>query len=87
MVEFEGKILDLTVVVLIDLGATLSYISPKVVEHCKLQPVKFKNPWLVQLTTGAKRRMLAKFNNFSLTIAGQPVIADLNVPPLVHMMF
>ena len=47
MVEFEGKISDLTVAVLIDPGATLIYISPKVVEHCKLQPVKFKNPWLV----------------------------------------
>jgi len=47
MVEFEGKFLDLAVTVLIDLGATLSYISPRIVEHCKLQPVKFKDPWLV----------------------------------------
>lgn len=55
MVEFEGKISDLTVTFLIDPSATLSYISPKVVEHCKLQPVKFKNPWLVQLAIGANR--------------------------------
>eukprot|EP00253_Pinus_taeda_P010525 PITA_10525 len=82
MVEFEGKISDLTVAVLIDLGATLSYISPKIVEHCKLQPVKCKNPWLVQLATGAKRQVLAKVNNRPFTIAGQPVMADLNVLPL-----
>lgn len=55
MVKFEGKISKLTVTILIDLGATLSYINPKVVEHCRLQPIKFKNPWLVQLATGAKR--------------------------------
>jgi len=82
MVEFKGKISDVSVAVLIDPGATLSYVSPKVVEHCKLQPVKFKNLWLVQLATGAKRRVLAKINNCPLTIAGQPVVADLNVLPL-----
>eukprot|EP00253_Pinus_taeda_P004571 PITA_04571 len=82
MVEFEGKISDLSVAVLIDPGATLSYISPKLVECCKLQMVKFKNPWLVQLATRAKRRVLAKINNCPLTIIGQPVIAYLNVLPL-----
>eukprot|EP00253_Pinus_taeda_P019676 PITA_19676 len=82
MVEFEGKISDLTIAVLIDPGATLSYVSPKVVEHCNLQPVKFKNPWLVQLATGAKRGVIAKINVCSFTIAGQPVMADLNVLPL-----
>jgi len=82
MVEFEGKISNLIITVLIDLGATLSYVSPKVVERCNLQSVKFKNPWLVQLATGAKRRVTAKVNDCSFTIAGQPVTADLNVLPL-----
>eukprot|EP00253_Pinus_taeda_P008401 PITA_08401 len=82
MVELEGKILDLTVAILIEPGATLSYVSPKVVECCNLQPVKFKNPWLVQLATGAKRRVTAKINDCSFTIAGQPVMVDLNVLPL-----
>ena len=36
MVEFEGKISDLTITVLIDPGATFSYVSPKIVERCKL---------------------------------------------------
>lgn len=82
MVEFEGKISNLNIAILIDPGATLSYISPRVVEHYKLQPVKFKNPWLVQLATGAKRRVTTKINDCSFTIAGQPVKADLNVLPL-----
>eukprot|EP00253_Pinus_taeda_P009179 PITA_09179 len=82
MVEFEGNISDLTVSVLIDPGATLSYVNPKVVECCNLQSVKFKNPWLVQLATGAKRRVTAKIKDCSFTIAGQPVTADLNVLPL-----
>eukprot|EP00253_Pinus_taeda_P036311 PITA_36311 len=82
MVEFEGKISNLSIAVLIDPGATLSYASSKIVEQCKLQSEKFKNPWLVQLATGAKRRVLAKINNCSLTIAGQPIVADLNILPL-----
>eukprot|EP00253_Pinus_taeda_P016981 PITA_16981 len=82
MVEFEGNISNLTVSVLIDPGATLSYVSPKIVERCKLQSTKFKNPWLVQLATGAKRRVVAKIKDCSFTIAGQTVTADLNVLPL-----
>eukprot|EP00253_Pinus_taeda_P032583 PITA_32583 len=82
MVEFEGNISNLTVTVLIDHGATLSYVSPKVVERCKLQSTKFKNPWLVQLATGAKRRVVAKIKDCSFTIAGQLVTTDLNVLPL-----
>ena len=82
MVEFEDRIFNHTRSILIDPGATLSYISPKVVEHCKMQPVKFKNPWLVQLAMGAKRRVLEKFNNCSLKIVGQPIMAYLNVLPL-----
>eukprot|EP00253_Pinus_taeda_P035991 PITA_35991 len=82
MVEFEGKISNLIISVLIDPGATLSYVSPKVVERCNLQSVKFKNPWLVQLATGAKRRVTAKVNDCSFTIADQPVTANLNVLPL-----
>eukprot|EP00253_Pinus_taeda_P017334 PITA_17334 len=82
MVEFEGKISNLTISVLIDPGATLSYVSPKVVERCNLQSVKFKNPWLVQLATGAKRRVTAKINDCPFIIADQPVTADLNTLPL-----
>eukprot|EP00253_Pinus_taeda_P031271 PITA_31271 len=82
MVEFEDKISNLTISVLIDPGATLSYVNPKVVERCNLQSVKFKNPWLVQLATRAKRRVTAKINDCSFTIADQPITVDLNILPL-----
>eukprot|EP00253_Pinus_taeda_P010629 PITA_10629 len=70
MVEFEGKISNLSIAVLIDPGATLSYVSPKIVEQCKLLSEKFRSPWLVQLATGAKRWVSAKISNCSFSIAG-----------------
>eukprot|EP00253_Pinus_taeda_P017453 PITA_17453 len=82
MVEFEGKISNLTISVLIDPRATLSYVNPKVVERCNLQSVKFKNPWLVQLATGAKRRVTSKINDCSFIIADQTITADLSILPL-----
>eukprot|EP00253_Pinus_taeda_P011093 PITA_11093 len=77
MVEFEGKIFDRIISVLIDPGATLSYVSPKVLENCNLQSVKFKIPWLVQLATRAKRRVLAKVSNCPLKIAVVQEFADV----------
>lgn len=78
-VEFEGKIFDHTISVLMDPRATLSYVLPKIVEQCKLQVLKFKNPWLVQLETGTKRRVLAKVNDCSLEIAGYSSVVDLKI--------
>ena len=42
MVEMEGNISDLPVSILIDPGASLSYISPKIVEKCNLKTEKFQ---------------------------------------------
>ena len=67
---------------MIDPGDTLSYVSPKVIEQCCLQVVKFKNPCLVQLAIGVKTTVLAKVSNFPLKLAGQPIMANLNVLPL-----
>eukprot|EP00253_Pinus_taeda_P022928 PITA_22928 len=82
MIEFEGKIFDRAVSILVDPRATLSYISPKVVESCGLQTTKFKSPWLVQLATGTKRRVLTKVSNCPLNLAGQIITTELNVLPL-----
>ena len=41
MVEVEGKINQIPISILIDVGASLSYISPKLVEKCKLSVEKF----------------------------------------------
>ena len=47
VVEIEGMIFNHMVSVLIDPGSNLSYIAPKSVDKCKLQPQKQTKPWLV----------------------------------------
>jgi len=56
MIECEGMTPKQPVSVLFDPGASLSYVSPKVVEKCQLQSYEFTKPWLVQLATGQKER-------------------------------
>ena len=78
MIELEGKLLSQPVSILVDPGASLSYVSPKLVEICKLQSQKFRNPWLVQLAMGAKRKDSAKISNCALEISEQQLTVDLN---------
>ena len=47
MVEIEGMIHNQPVIFLIDPGAILSYILPRVVEICKLHKEKFEKSRLV----------------------------------------
>ena len=54
MVEIEGKILNASISILIDPSACQSYVSPKIVDECKLSKVKHVKPWLVQLDIGTK---------------------------------
>ena len=54
MVDIEGKILNTSISIPIDPGAFRSYVSPKIVDVCKLGKVKHDKPWLVQLATGRK---------------------------------
>jgi hypothetical protein len=51
VVEIEGKINSIQIFFLIDLGATLSYITPGMVESNKLKKMKHSKSWLVQLAT------------------------------------
>ena len=57
MVEVEGKINQTPISILIDTRASLSYISPNLVENCKLSVEKFASSWLVQLAIGANRKV------------------------------
>jgi len=79
MVEFEGKITNQTVSILIDPGASLSYVSPKIIEKCQLSSMKLKTSWLVQLATGAKRRATTKVENCPVEITGQSTKVNLNI--------
>ena len=47
MVEVEGRIKNQPISILIDPGTNLSYISPRIVDLCKLVLEKFDKSWLV----------------------------------------
>jgi hypothetical protein len=51
ILEIEGKIHDKIVSILIDLGASLSYVTPTLIDSNKVKKVKHTKSWLVQLTT------------------------------------
>jgi hypothetical protein len=82
VVEVEGKIHDTRISVLIDPGATLSYVTPKVVESNKLKRLKHAKSWLVQLATGAKRKVIDYIPDFEFSLDGQTIRTDLNILPL-----
>ena len=57
MIEAEAKINDQPIAILIQSGASHSYLDPKMVEIFQLSRSKLGKPWLVQLATGEKRKM------------------------------
>jgi hypothetical protein len=82
VVEIEGMISNHLVSVFIDPGSYLSYVAPKAVDKCKLQPQKHTKPWLVQLATGTKRRIAEVIPACELMLGGFPTQATLNILPL-----
>jgi hypothetical protein len=82
VVEIEGMISNHIVSILIDPGSNLSYISPNTIDKCKLQPPKPTKPWLVQLATGTKRRVVEAIPAFQLMLGEFPTPATLNILPL-----
>ena len=56
IVEVEGKIHDNHISILIDPGASLSHVTPGLVELNKLKKLKNAKYWLVQLATGPRER-------------------------------
>ena len=82
MVEVEGMVNQTPVTILIDPGSSLSYIAPQIVEKCKLSVDKFDNSWLVQLATGAKRKVTCYVKECALVMNYFKTIVKLNVLPL-----
>ena len=58
MVGIEGKFSNASISILIDPSACRSYVSPNIVDTCKLNKEKHDKLWLVQLATGTKRKVL-----------------------------
>ena len=82
MVEVAGKIVEKSVSILIDLGSTNSYITPRVVEICSFRRIKHKKSWLVQLATVTKRKVSEVVEKCPLVMNGLATCVDLNVLPL-----
>ena len=53
----------------IDLGASLSYVSPSIVEKCNLSLKKFEKSWLVQLASGTNRKVVNYVENCDLLVS------------------
>ena len=82
MVEVAGNIAEQSVSILIDLGSTNSYITPRVVEICAFKKVKHGKSWLVQLATRTKRKVSEVVEKCPLVMNGWFTCAYLNVLPL-----
>ena len=82
MVEVEGMINQTPVTILIDPGASLSYIAPQIVEKSKLSVNKFEKSWVVQLATGAKIKVTCFVKECALLMDEFETVAKLNVLPL-----
>ena len=82
MVEVEGMINHTPITILIDPGASLSYIAPKMVEKCKLPVENFENSWLVQLATSAKRKVTFFVKECAIVMDHFETVIKLNVLPL-----
>ena len=82
MVEVEGKMNQIPISILIDPGASLSYVSPSLVEKCKLPVEKFSKSWLVQLATRAKRKVINFVKVCTLFLNKFEASVNLNVIPL-----
>ena len=83
MVEVEGKLNQIHISILIDIGASLSYISLELVEKCKLSVENFAKSWLVQLATSAKRKVISFVKNCTVKMDQFETSVKLNVLPLV----
>ena len=58
MVEIQSMIQNQHVFILIDTGASLSYVSPSIAKKCNLSLKSFEKSWLVQLAIGTKRKLV-----------------------------
>ena len=82
MVEVQGMIQNQSVSILIGPGASLSYVSPSIVEKCSLSLKKFEKSWLVQLDIRTKRKVVNYVENCNFTLSEFETQVKLNVLPL-----
>jgi hypothetical protein len=82
VIKVEGMINNQTIVILIDSGASHSYIDPKMVESLHFPRRKNGKSWLVQVATGARRKFNEMVNSCLMDMNGLNIKAYLNIFPL-----
>lgn len=82
MINIEYTILNHYVSLLIHPGSSLSYISPRIMEKCKLKTKKLKITWLVQLTTDTKGKVTSHLKQCPVDLNTYPTEGNLNILPL-----
>jgi hypothetical protein len=82
MIEVKGKINDQPIAILIDSGASHSYLDPKMVERFQLSRSKLGKYWLVQLAMGGKRKINEMVKACPMDMNGPCTKSDLNIIPL-----
>jgi hypothetical protein len=82
MIEVEGMINNHAFTILIDLGASHSYIDSKVVEILCFPRKKHEKYWLLQLAIGAKRKVVESVKSCPVGMNGLSTKEDLNMFPL-----
>ena len=81
MVEVQGMIQNEFVSILIDQGAILSYVSPSIIEKCKLSLKKFEKYWLDQLATTTKIKVVNYVESCEMFMSQFKTQLKLNVLP------
>jgi hypothetical protein len=81
-VRSKGKIDNQPIAILIDYGASHSYINSNIVERFHLQRSKHKKSWLVQLATRAKRMIIELVKDCPIDMNGLNTKVDVNIIPL-----
>jgi hypothetical protein len=79
MIEVEGMINSHAFNILIDIGAIHNYIDPKVVEILKFPIIKHGKSFLVQLATGAKRKVVEMVKSCPVDMNGISTKEDFNI--------
>jgi hypothetical protein len=82
MIEVEGMINNHAFTILIDSGASHSYVDPRVVESLQLSRSKHGKSWLVQLATGTKRKVTELVKSCPVDMNGLSTRDELNILPL-----
>jgi hypothetical protein len=82
MIEVEGEINNQSIVILIDSGASHSYLYTKMVERLHSSRSKLGKYWLVQLDTGAKRKINEMVKACPMDMNGLSTREYLNTIPL-----